>query len=151
MKTRITITEINHDDLVELLSTALYGSTWLGCDYQVGDNMETVRFEKNDRCIEDKAARCLLQGKYIEFLDRYAESEDEPYGSLPSYWDGKENCMVYRVTLKDIEEGLSKMLEETGWEHDCVMHFVSYDDGWFDYSHAQCIMQYILFNEIIYS
>lgn len=150
MKMKMKITEINHDDLVELLSTALYGSTWLGCDYRVGDNMEIVKFEESDTCIEDRAARCLLQGKYIEFLDRYAEGDDESYGELEHYWDYDDDCMVYRVTLKDIEEGLSKMFEGNGWVHDCVMRFVSYDDGWFDHSHAQCIMQYILFNEIIY-
>lgn len=150
MKMKIKITEINHDDLVELLSTALYGSHFLGCDYQVGDNMETVKFEKNDRCIEDKAARCLLQGKYIEFLDRLAEDEDEAYGNLPHYWDEDECCMVYKVTLKDIEAGLARMLECKGWYLECATAFVQYENGDFDYTYADVIMQYILFNEQVY-
>lgn len=151
MKTRITITEINHEDLVELLSTALYGSAWLGCDYRVGYNKETVKFEENDTCFEDRAARCLLQGKYIEFLDRLAEGEDEAYGNLPHYWDEDEYCMVYKVTLKDIEAGLARMLECKGWYLECATAFVQYENGDFDYTYADVIIQFILFGEQVYS
>ena len=33
MKSQVTITEFEHDELVNLLSTALYGSTWFGAGY----------------------------------------------------------------------------------------------------------------------
>lgn len=33
MKTKITVTEFTHDELVDLLSTALYGSSWFEADY----------------------------------------------------------------------------------------------------------------------
>lgn len=150
MKMEIKITEINHEDLVELLSTALYGSTWLGCDYRVGDNMKTVKFDEDDS-FEDRAARCLLQGKYIEFLDRCAEDSDEAYGNLPHYWDEDEDCMVYKVTLTDIENGLARMLECKEWYLECATAFVQYENGDFDYTYADVIIQFILFGEQVYS
>lgn len=153
MKTEILILDINHEDLVELLSTALYGSHFLGCDYQVGDNMETVKFEEEDTCFEDRAARCLLQGKYIEFLDRYAEreDEDEPCGNLPHYWDERENCMAYKVYLQNITDTLSEMFENGDeWAKECVINFTRYEEGDFDQPQAECIIQYILWGEEIY-
>ena len=33
MKTEIKVTNIEHDELVDLLSTALYGSTWFDASY----------------------------------------------------------------------------------------------------------------------
>ena len=152
MKTKMIISDLSHEDLVELLSTALYGSNWLGCDYRVGDNMETVKFEDTDTCFEDRTARCLLQGKYIDVYDHYAEDESEDHDSqLEHYWDDDEQCMVYKVSLKDIEDGLSKMLEDGhGWTLECVTRFVRYEDGWFDQSHAEAIMQCVLWGEEIY-
>lgn len=150
-KTTVEILEINHEDLVELLSTALYGSYWLGCEYRVGDNMETVEFNDTDTCFEDKAARCLLQGKYIEFFDQYAEGEEDFYNSkLEHYWV-EDDCMVYKVTLKDIKDGLERMLEqEKGWGLECAMNFVKNEYWSFDLTQAECIIQHILWGEDIY-
>lgn len=152
MKTKVIISDLTHEDLVELLSTSLYGSQWLGCDYRVGDNMETVKFEEGDTCFEDKAARCLLQGKYIEIFDRYAEDESEDYDSpLEHYWDKEEECMVYKVTLKDIKYGMERMLEqEKGWGLECATNFVKNEYWSFDLTQAECIIQHILWGKEIY-
>ena len=152
MKTKITILEINHEDLVELLSTALYGSYFLGCNYQVDDNMETVKFKESDTCFEDKAARCLLQGKYIEIFDRYAEDESDDYDSpLEHYWDKEGECMVYKVYLDDIKSVLSCMLDEgSGWKFECAANFTRYEESDFDQPQAECIIQHVLWNEEIY-
>lgn len=37
MKTKTTITELTHDDLVDLFSTALCGSYYLSADYTIED------------------------------------------------------------------------------------------------------------------
>ena len=77
MKLISAISEITHDDLVELFSTALYG-----CEIFVVDwpNDHPEIFKEGD-CIEDKLARCLLNGQHIIIGDRY--SEEEFYGDLP--------------------------------------------------------------------
>ena len=58
MKTKITVTELSHDDLTNLLSVALYGSTWFGTSYdrEIYKNLTNTTGE----CLEDKLA-CFLQ------------------------------------------------------------------------------------------
>lgn len=150
MKTRVVISDITHDDLVDLFSTALYGSSWLGCDYRVDDNCKVVEMKPSD-CIEDRIARCLLCGKKVELLDRYAEDEDDHYNSaIEHYWDKDEECMCYKISLSDIEKGLSRILAGQGWGAKYVMELVNKDDGNFDQVAAESIMQRILWGQEIY-
>lgn len=148
MKTKTIITEITHDDLVNLLSTAMYGSSWLSCDYRVGDNMTTVVFNEND-CWEDKIARCLLAGKTVDLEDYYAEDEGDHYGALPHHYDKQRGCMAYTITLKDIEKACVKMLDTEGWYAKYV-HMWANEDCGFDQCVAEAIMQVVMFGEEIY-
>ena len=162
MKTKTTITELSHDDLVNLFSTALYGSSYLSADYTIEDR-KSVNVSDGD-CYEDIIAKILLSGKSIEVTDNYAEGCS--YGSLPYRFQDKDDddsSVIYRVTLDDIIRGLEKASDGTfnagndEWTEqtkesarvsfDSFMDEDRYD---FDLVRADILMQIILFDGIIY-
>ena len=149
MKTKVIITEIEREDLVYLFSTALYGSYWLSCNYSIDNNDKEVLSEEG-ACYEERIADCLLAGKAVELCDRYAEDEDEFFDSkLPHRWDKDDECMCYRVTLADIENALSCMLENKNYASQYVLNFIN-DEPSFDLIQGESIMQHILWGEDIY-
>lgn len=153
MKTQTIISEITHDDLVNLFSTALYGSNYLSTSYDesVGEN--------DDDCYEDVLAKILLSGGKVQITDYYAEGCD--YGNLPYEMDEEDN-ITYKVTLEDIKAGLAKAAngtfnsqskdfveDERRFAKRAFDSFVT-EACDFDLTYADCLMQIILFNEIIY-
>ena len=150
MKTKTIITELNQEDLVDLLCTATYGSSWLDCTAP-----ETTGCDiKEEDCREDVWAKALLAGHPIEATDYYAEGE--AYGTLPHTMDEDEN-VTYKVTLDDIKKGLQACADGTfngessdhAWLKECVSHFVA-GEGEMDYPEADALMQVIMFGELIY-
>ena len=154
-KKQVTITEITHDDLVNLFSTALYGSTYLDADYPNSDIYE------EDDCYEDKLAKALLNGKTIVVRDTYAEGC--VYGNLPHEIEGCEEDedianVAYKVTLEDVKKGLEKAGSGTfkinfdGEKEFGVKAFDMFanEDLSFDLVCADCLMQIIVFGELIY-
>lgn len=152
MKTRTIIEEINHDDLVDLLSTALYGSSMFACDYSKDEYREFCQVDEND-CIEDKMAKLLLAGKSIRIGDMYAEDEDDHYKGLNSYhWDDEREIMWYDVTLDDIRIGVQRCLDckdDDGYIRRCAVDFIN-GVGDMDMPEAESIMQVILWEGLIY-
>lgn len=156
MKTKTTITELTHDDLVELFSTALTGSSYLSADYE-----ESIEYDEDD-CFEDILANILLHDGSIKVTDYYADGC--VHGSLPhEYVDNDdEGEVVYVLTLDDIKRGLRHALDGTfklnrGYEiHERRMarkafeSFVDEESYDFDLSYADTLLQIILFDEIIY-
>ena len=71
MKTKTTITELSHEDLVNLLSTATYGSSWLSCTVAkaTSDSLDI----KEEDCREDVWAKALLAGFPVFLTDHQAE------------------------------------------------------------------------------
>lgn len=143
MRTKTIVTELDHSDLVELFSTAFYNSRIFGGNY----NKEDLRIKDKNDCFEDNLAYVLLDGKSIQVRDFYAEDEADYYGDLPHEWDADDEFMSYTVTLKDIEKGIAKALDE---QKNFAWEFVKYDYGRFDAEDAENLMQYILFGELIY-
>lgn len=154
MKTKTTITEMSHDDLVNLFSTAFYGSSYLGADYE-----EAIKHDEKD-CFEDILANILLHDGSIKVTDYYAEGD--VYGSLPHEIDEDDN-VTYFVTYDDIKRGLEKAADGTfnagdnEWteqtKRSARVSFDSFmdEDGCdFDLVRADILMQIILFDEIIY-
>ena len=97
MKTTIKVTAFEHDDLVDLLSTALYGSTWFEADYN-SKIYETLKV-KNGDCFEDKLADMLLAGHKITIIDH--EAEGEKYSNKFVKFEGESEAAVYEVGLED--------------------------------------------------
>ena len=155
MKTKTTITELTHDDLVELFSTALSGSSYLGADYE-----ESIEYNE-DACLEDILANILLHGGCIKVNDYY--SEGDVYGELPHELDEENECTTYFVTYDDIKRGLERAADGTfnagndKWtkqtKRSAKVSFDSFMDEDrcdFDLVRADILMQIILFDEIIY-
>lgn len=162
MKTEVTITDITQEDLVNLLSSALYGSNYLSADYE-----ESVEHDEED-CYEDIMAKILLNGGKILITDGYAEN-GEVYGFLPCRVDEDEDGITttYFVTLPAIVSGLMRAANGTfnvgenddycpDWQDKNKafawrsFNAFAYDDTEWDLTTADCLMQIILFNEIVY-
>lgn len=146
MKTQTAVTDITHDDLVNLISTAWEGSNWLGFSIPLKSGRHVPRVE--DECREDRMARVLLAGHSIFVHDYYAEDENDFYGNLEHQWDG--DCMVYEVTLEDIKKGIARALDNGGYIRDYINHWSEDECMNFDLTEAEAVMQWIVFGEEIY-
>lgn len=147
MKTKTIITEINHDDLVNLFSTATYGSNYFDVMKKKNDYYGTELEDEND-CCEDVWAKILLAGKPVYVLDYY--SEEDAYGNLPHVWDKKRGAMRYTVTLDDIKNGLQKALDNGGWDAECAFDLINDDSYNLDLTEAENLLQIITFGKAIY-
>lgn len=149
MKTHTTITDLNHEDLVDLLCTATYGSSWL--EIYCPDR-EGLSIQDGD-CREDVWAKALLAGKKIEFIDHYAEGE--VYGSLGRVDEDDDG--IYQIGIEDVRKGLQNALDGTypdeadtkSWARMCAEHFIE-GEGEMDLPEAECLVQIIMFNDVIY-
>lgn len=153
MKRQIKVTELSHDELVNLFSTAFYGNNAYYVDWS--DEADKLKDGQGD-CFEDHLANILLNGGEIMITDMNAEDEDEFNNGnnlktsvetiTHNSWAGQEefNLPTYHITLQDIYNGLSK--EEAS---PYVQELFIDEEG--DMITADCLMQIILFSEIIYS
>lgn len=152
MKTKTTITELSHEDLVNLLSTATFDSSWLSCTIASAthDKLNDMPWD----CREDIWAKALLAGDPIYMTDHQAEGCT--YGDRGSV--NEDGSAVYRITLQDVIAGLQSALDGDFAPNDedevelaarCVLHL---RDGAFDFdaTDAEILAQIIMFNEIIY-
>ncbi len=155
MKTKTTITELNQEDLVDLLCTATYGSNWLDCSAPERTGCDI----KEEDCREDVWAKALLAGHKIKCFDYYAEGDVYgPHGKVIK----KDGTAVYFIGLKDIMDGLQKCADgtfhigygdgnsERAWLKECFEHFTDQDRMEMDQPEAEALMQVIMFDELIY-
>ena len=148
MKTKTIVQEITHEDLVNLFSTALYGSSWLGASYDGDTYLSLAKATEND-CFEDKLAKMLLSGHTIKLMDYYAEDDSEYYGNhIHEYCEG---CMEYTISLDDVKEGLQLALnDDDSWHRECAQKLI-YDDAYdLDQPRAEVLCQLIMFGEEVY-
>lgn len=162
MKTQVTITEITQEDLVDFLSTAFYGSNYLSADYD-----EDAKIERDDDdCYEDIMAKILLSGGAIQVTDGYAEGA--VYGDLSCRVEDDEDLNVtYNVTLQDIKDGLEAAANGTfnagendeytpDWRDRNIefakrsFNALTWNEREWDALTADCLMQIILFDQIVY-
>lgn len=158
MKTDVIIKEITQEDLVNLFSTAFYGSDHFEAWY---DHFTDIERDEDD-CYEDIMAKILLNHGRICVTDRIAE-DGEVYGSLTCEvkenedYDGVLNT-TYFLTLDDVVRGLQRAASGTFKINDeddilCAQksfHTFAYDDRYWDAVRADILMQIILFDEIVY-
>lgn len=137
MKTKITVTEFTHDELVNLLSTALYGSSWFEADYD-NDKYKLIENKEGD-CFEDKLADMLLAGHKITLIDNYAEGESYSKKFVGFNRDESAN---YEISLKDL---LKTASTKSGFK---LVEEVLDGDG--DYWTADAFLQRVVFGEEIY-
>ena len=146
MKTKININaELEHDDLVNLFSAALYDNPAFDCTYT---NESKDKVYTTGDCYEDVIAKILLNGGVVYVADAYSETDEDVYGNNKRvYWDEFHGCMVYPITLQEVVAGLE--LASSKGEARKVMKLLN-DDFTFDMIDANVLMQYICFGEVIY-
>lgn len=137
MKTKITVTALEHDELVDLLSTALYDSSWFGANYNrdIYEKLENTTGE----CFEDKLADMLLSGHHITIIDYEADGESYSSKCTKITADGDA---VYKVGLEDF---LKVASTKTGFK---LLSEVL--DGTGDHYTADAFLQRVVFGEEIY-
>jgi hypothetical protein len=150
MKVSIKIKELTHDDLVDLFSTGLTGSSIFGFNYTIHDKPELPL--KEDDCIEDIMAKILLAGHKVTIIDYYAEGE--LYSSLGTGLDDEYNGL-YEIGLEDIIKGLEKAGEnhDPDFPHDALTNYIDscMDSGCsFDLTDGESLIQMICFGELVY-
>lgn len=153
MKTKTTITEITQEDLVNLLTTATYGSSWISCTV-TKLTREEVKADGDSR--EDVWAKALLAGFPIYLTDHQAEGCS--YGGHDHGITDEDGSVTYRVILDDIKEGLAAAFDgdfEPADEDECelgakcAMHLRD-ETSDFDTFEAETLAQIIMFGTIIY-
>lgn len=136
MKTEIKVTELTHEELVDLLSTALYGSNWFEASYD--SKVYKSLTETEGDCFEDALADMLLAGHKIKITDYYAEGES--YSKRCVGFDGED--AEYEVTLKDF---LRTASTKSGFK---LVEEVLDGDG--DFWTADAFLQRVVFGKEIY-
>lgn len=132
------ITDLTHEDIVSILSTALYGCEWTVTDYdhEFYNNLK----EHEGDCFEDACADVLLNGGTISIADSYAEGEI--YGSKGKLCEDEET-VVYTLDLQDFLKGCNS---KDGF--DLAVEILVEEEG--DYYTANDLLQVIMFGEVIY-
>jgi hypothetical protein len=138
METKIKVTAMTHDELVNLLSTALYDSQWFTASYdrKIYESLACVTGE----CFEDKLADMLLAGHKITITD--IEADGEKYSDKFVRFEGRYDDAVYEVALKDF---LKVASTKKGYELICDVL-----SGEGDYYTADNFLQRVVFGEEIY-
>lgn len=150
MKTEIKVTELSHENLVDLLSTALYDSNWFRASYD-RDIYESLE-NKQGECFEDKLADMLLAGKKITITD--FEADGESYSKKFVRFEGKYQDAVYEVDIKDFlkvastKTGYKLLREVIGYNKEDGDEYDEPGDG--DYYTADAFLQRVVFGEEVY-
>ena len=158
LKNNVEIIDITHEDLVNLFSTALYGSSYLSAEYDKDFYNSIPKDKKEGDCFEDHIADVLLNGGEIYIYDAYSEGEVySKNGELIKEEYGDEEYAQYTLTLTDIVEGLEraangtyKTNNDTKFIRQCFNEFAEDDCYDLDLTDADALMQVITFNELIY-
>lgn len=136
MKVKILVTELSHEELTDMLSTSLYGSSWFVAKYD--KEVYKSLNNKNGDCFEEKLADMLLNGHKITIVDTMAEGES--YSNKFVRLDG--DCAEYEIGLNDI---LKTASSKTGYE---LLKDVLSGEG--DYFTADAFLQHVVFGKEIY-
>lgn len=117
---------------------ALYGSSWFDAEYD--KNLYRTLKVTNGDCFEDKLADMLLAGHKIKIID--TEAEGEKYSNKFVCFEGKDECAVYELELKDF---LKTASTNRGFQ---LVSDVLSGDG--DYYDADAFLQRVVFGEEVY-
>lgn len=92
MKLKTIITELTHEDLVNLLCTATYGNE-SAVKIFVPDEFRGLMDKGPGSSVEDAWANVLLQGGQLDFVDIYDQSESEEESKLNRYGEQGVNWL----------------------------------------------------------
>lgn len=148
METKTQVLNLNHEDLVDLFSTAFSGSL----NFCVGI---CDAHKEEDDCFEDVLAKVVLDAKVADekmrVYDLNTEEGDEPTGNL-TYDKTKNGVIYYYVGMKEIINGLEAAANsDEQYIRDSFESFKNREEDcdW-DATRADILMQMIVFGEVIY-
>lgn len=152
MRTHTQVLNLNHEDLVDLFSTAFYGSFNFSADAKA-DVYDAHK--KEGDCFEDILAKVVLDAKVADekmrVYDLNTEEGDEPTGKL-AYGKTEDGILYYYVGMKQIVSGLE--LAANSSDESVRKAFMAFanreDDCEWDADCADILMQMIVFGEVIY-
>lgn len=147
MEIKVKIEKLTHEDLVNLLSTTLYGSpVFWG---RLLDEYKPFENRGEGDCFEDKMANVLLNGGRIAIVDMESEGEIYKNKGVLAFIN-ESNDAQYHFDLKAVKNGLKRALESKEiYLRRAAFNFLV-DDGTFDAADAENLMQMIIFGEVIY-
>lgn len=144
MKANITVTELTHEDIVNILSSGLYDCNFLDVTYSK-KIWNTIPADKREGdCYEDHLADMLLNDYSIQIIDIYADGllytrrqhSPKPYINM-------DDEGVYALRLQDLLWACNTM---RGYRY--LTEILS---GEGDYHTANSLIQIAVFGEEIYS
>ena len=138
MKLKFKVTELSHEDIVEILSSACYANEYMSIRYNKNLLKDVTR--QGSDCLEDRAADLLLAGKHIYVIDW--DAKGQAYGDLP-HSELEDDVLKYRVTLEDFINGMNT-------EEAVPYVYQLYEDGVLTSYSAYMLLQIIVFGEEIY-
>lgn len=153
MNTNTKITDLNHEDLVDLFSTAFYGSLNFAVTYdkKAKDN---IKVEEND-CFEDVMAKIVKDGNgNLIVYDENAE-DGEVYGNCHCGTEEIDDEIIttyYYIGINEITKGLEAAANSSkDYIRKAFNAFVNREeDSEWDAVTADILMQMIVFGEVIY-
>lgn len=117
--------ELNKENLVDIFSTATYGSDW----FEIKRPKKFNNLVKEDsECREEKWADILLGGG---FITAFVYEDDGPHAR-------------YEITMEDMEKGFQKFTEE------CPQDYADLANGNGDYYTSSNLIQVVLFGEVVF-
>lgn len=154
-KVKIVSVELNHEDLINIFSTALYGNSAMECLYRKSD-YGNIPFLLTDTR-EEVIAKILMGGGEVTIIDNEGAEEcvDDVchYGKKGKNWQsngvidmgGYYKCYspMYKVNLRNILNGIKT---ERGYELAKSLLIDENGDMWTAYN----LLQVVLFGEEIY-
>lgn len=152
MNIHTQVLNLNHEDLVDLFSTAFYGSFNFSADAKA-DVYDAHK--KEGDCFEDVLAKVVLDARVanekMRVYDLNSEEDDEPTGKL-AYGKTEDGILYYYVGMKEIVEGLQRAANsEDEAERKAFFAFLNREeDCEWDADCADILMQIIVFGEVIY-
>lgn len=152
MEIKLNVTDLTHDDLVTILSSANYSNIFdFFYDKKKWEKIEGKSLVA-EPCFEDKLADLLLNGDSIIVYDMYAEGEivsKTHKGKLikqeiNTWYGGMEIIEIakYEIYLSDIIDALNNK--------DCMSHTLDLYNKHDDLTTAETILQFATFGEEVY-
>ena len=127
MKFEVKVIELSEEDIVDIMSGASYGISYWCSKMGLEEGMYK-KYRKEDDCIEDVYARALKDGCAMVFTD--IEDEDERY------------YLTYDRLIRSVQKFIDTRR--------CEDIFSIFEDGNEDGDDMDFIIQYALFDKIIF-
>ena len=117
------------EDIEDIVVTALEGGIgYWACLNNIGEDWENA---PKDEAVSETAARLLMEGKKLEFLDE------------------EDRDTVWTMSLDDLLKGI-KMFVEEGYDRYGAFVHNEFDGCMFDAEGADIVFQLAMFGEIVY-